>query len=211
MSMLTMENGMRKRTYIRTLMILYAIIFIWSAISPKDYAIWFLEILGVFFIISVYAFHNKNIQFTSLTNTWFFIAVSLITVGAHYSFPDVPIFDQFKGWYGIERNNYDKLGHLVQGVLPILLSQEVLVKKRVTTNLYWNNFLSFCVAMSVTAVYELIEWLFILLLGNNEYTNDVLGTQGYIWDAQSDMLMACIGAILTIVFTRKHFLNLVKD
>lgn len=208
--MLAMEFGIRKKRYIRTLMVLYTIIFIWSAILPKDYAIWFLEILGVLFIISVYAFHNKKIQFTRLTNTWFFIAVSMITVGAHYSFPDVPIFDQFKGWYGIGRNNYDKLGHLVQGVLPVLLSREVLVKKRVTTDLYWNNFLSFCVAMSVTAVYELIEWVFILLLGNNEYTYDVLGTQGYIWDAQTDMLMACIGAILTLVFTRKHFLNLIK-
>jgi putative membrane protein len=209
--MLAMEYGARKRTYIRTLMMLYAVIFVWSAISPKDYAIWFLEILGVLFIISVYVFHNSDIQFTTLTNTWFFIAMSLITIGAHYSFPDVPVFDQFKGWYGVERNNFDKLGHLVQGILPVLIGREILVKKRITRDLFWTNFLAFCVAMSVTAVYELIEWMFIVLLGNNEYTYDVLGTQGYVWDAQSDMLMACLGAILTIVLSHKHFVNLTKD
>jgi putative membrane protein len=189
-------------------MILYSSIFIWSAISPKNYAVWFLEILGVFFLISIYVFYNKDIQFTSLTNTWFFIAMALITIGAHYSFPDVPIFEDLKGWNGMQRNNFDKLGHLVQGVLPVLISREVLFKKGIVKDFYWNSFLAFCVAMSITAGYELVEWLFILVLGDNDYTFDVMGTQGYIWDAQSDMLMASIGAILTILLSRKHFLHI---
>lgn len=199
-----------KETYIKILKVLYIAIFIWSAIAPKDYSIWILEIVGVIITILFYYYFNKSIQFSTTTNTWFFISVCLMTIGAHYSFPDVPIFDQMKGWFGIERNNYDKIGHLVQGILPVLISREVLVKKSITSDIYWNNLISFCVAMTVTAVYELVEWLFIILFGDNNYTYDVLGTQGYIWDAQSDMLFAMIGALLAIFLGHKHLVAIVK-
>lgn len=211
MSVSALESVFTKNTYVRILVACYALIFVWSAISPKDYAVWFLEILGVFFLIALYLYHNKQVQFTPLTNTWFFIAMAFITVGAHYSFPDVPLFDQVKGWYGMERNNFDKVGHIVQGILPVLIAREILVKKVFVKEYFWNNVIAFSVAMSVTAIYELIEWSFIVLLGDNDYTFDVMGTQGYIWDAQSDMLMAMIGALLTIALTKKHFLNLIKE
>jgi len=197
-----------KERYLTILKVLYLAVFIWSAIAPKDYSIWFLEIVGVIFIILLYVYFYKSIRFSITTNTWFFIAVCLITIGAHYSFPDVPLFDHLKGCFGMERNNYDKLGHLVQGILPVLISREVLVKKNITKDIYWNNLISFCVAMAVTSVYELIEWLFIVLFGDNNYTSDVLGTQGYIWDAQSDMLFAMIGALLAIFLGHKHLVAL---
>lgn len=210
MFLLKSSNVLEKKNYLRIFMFLYLVILIWSAIDPMDYAVWFLEILGVIFIISVYFYYNNSIQFSILTSTWFFIAVSLITIGAHFSFPNVPLFDKITAIIGMDRNNFDKLGHIVQGILPVLIGREVLIKKGITRDYFWNNFLAFTIAMSVSAIYELIEWLFIILLGNNEYTYEVLGTQGYIWDAQSDMLMAFIGALLTVLFTRRHFLQLIK-
>lgn len=193
-----------EKSYSKILLVLYSALFLWSGIQPKDYHVWLLEIVGVIFLITVYILFHKRIRFSNVTNTWFFIAASLITIGAHYSFPNVPVFESFKETFGIERNNFDKLGHVVQGILPVLISWEVLVKNRVVKNFYWINFLSLNIALSISAFYELFEWLFIVVLGDNSYTYDVLGTQGYIWDAQSDMLCALIGAILTIIIGRRH-------
>jgi len=190
--------------------VVYLAIFTWSAIHPKDARVWLLEITGVLFLIAVYLLFHKRIRFSDVTTTWFFVGATLITIGAHYSFPHVPVFESLKGVFGIKRNNFDKLGHVVQGVLPVLISWEVLVKNKVILNYYWINFLSLCIALSVSAFYELFEWLFIAVLGDNSYTYDVLGTQGYIWDAQSDMLCALIGAVLTILFGKKHLMNTIR-
>lgn len=199
-----------KKNYTRILILLFLLIFIWSAIKPKDYYVWLLEILGVVFIVIVYALFSFKIQFTNTTNTWAFIGACLIAVGAHYSFPNVPGFNGIKGVFEMDRNNFDKLGHIVQGILPVLISREVLVKKKIIRDFFWINFFSFCVAITVSALYELVEWLFIIVFGDNRFTFDVLGTQGYIWDAQSDILCALIGAVFTILFGYKHLLSIIK-
>jgi len=202
---------LNKKYYPKYLLGLYVALFLWSGIQPKDYHVWLLEIIGVIFLIAVYIFFYKKIRFSGVTNAWFFIAASLITIGAHYSFPNVPVFENLQGTFGVERNDFDKLGHVVQGILPVLISWEVLVKNRVVKNFYWINFLSLNIALSVSAFYELFEWLFILVLGDNSYTYDVLGTQGYIWDAQTDMLCALIGAVLTILIGRRHLLKTINQ
>ncbi|HKK42486.1 MAG TPA: DUF2238 domain-containing protein [Bacteroidales bacterium] len=198
-----------KDIYRKILLVAYLALFIWSAVNPKDYNVWLLEIIGVVFIVAVYLFFDQRIRFSGLTNTWFFIGACLITIGAHYSFPNVPLFDYLKDISGADRNDYDKLGHLVQGVLPVLISWEVLVKEKVATKRSWINFLSVNIALSVSALYELFEWLFVVIFGNNSYTSDVLGTQGYIWDSQSDMLCALIGALLTVIIGRKFLQRLI--
>jgi len=132
----------------------------------------------------------------------------MISVGAHYSFPNVPIFNDIKDLFGMERNNFDKLGHLVQGILPVLIAREVIIKKNIIRNFFWINFFSFCVAITVSGMYEIFEWFFIVVFGDNQYTFDVLGTQGYIWDSQTDMLFALIGAVLTILFGHKHLVSI---
>ena len=200
-----------KKNYTKILILLFFFIFIWSAIKPKEYYVWLLEILGVVFIVGVYIFFYFRINFSNTTNTWAFIAACLIAIGAHYSFPDVPGFSGIKGVFEIDRNNFDKLGHIVQGILPVLISREVLVKKKVIQDFFWINFFSFCIAITVSALYELVEWLFIIVFGDNRFTSDVLGTQGYIWDSQSDILCALIGAVLAIFLGRKHLINLLNS
>lgn len=200
-----------KKNYSRILILLFLIVFIWSAIEPKEYSVWLFEISGVIFIVAVYIFFQIKINFSNTTNTWVFIGACLIAVGAHYSFPDVPGFNGINGIFKLDRNNFDKLGHIVQGILPVLISREVLVKKEVIKDFFWINFFSFCVAITVSALYELVEWLFIIVFGNNHFTYDVLGTQGYVWDAQSDILCALVGALLVTLFGRKHLLTLTNS
>lgn len=206
-----MQDPISTKLFNRILVILYAVLFVWSAIHPKDYSVWLLEIAGVLFMIGVYLFFLQYFKFSKLTNLWFFIGVSLITIGAHYSFPNVPLLDLPFELFQKNRNNFDKLGHLVQGIVPVLIAWDVLVKLNVLSSRLWISLFSFCVAISISAMYELVEWLFIVVLGDNAYTFDVLGTQGYVWDAQSDMLCALIGALIIIVSCQNHLKQLLTQ
>lgn len=181
-------------------LVLFGIILLWSAINPKDYLLWALEaapaILGIGLCIVFY----RRQPFTTITYTWCFVAASLMAIGAHYSYSEVPLFNLIQDTFNADRNNYDKLGHFVQGILPVLISQEVLIRNQVIRSSRWINFFSVCVALSVAAVYELIEWSAILF--SSEITDNFLGMQGYAWDAQSDMLYALAGALLTLLFAK---------
>ena len=121
----------------------------------------------------------------------------VLMVGGHYTYAEVPLFDWFKEWFGFERNNYDKVGHFVQGFVPAMIAREILIRKAIINGRGWMNFfiVSFCLAFS--ALYELIEWAVAELSG--ESAEAFLGTQGYVWDTQSDMALALLGAVVALV------------
>ena len=182
------------------LIVLFGIILLWSAINPQDYFLWALEVAPVIIGIGLCIYFYRRQPFTLLTYTWCFIAASLMAIGAHYSFSEVPLFNLIKDTFNQSRNNYDKMGHIVQGILPVLISQEVFIRNRIVRSPQWINFLSVCIALSVAAAYELIEWSTILL--GSETRENFLGMQGYAWDTQSDMLYALAGALLTLLFAK---------
>lgn len=182
------------------LIVLFGIILLWSAINPQDYFLWALEMAPVIIGIGLCIYFYRRQPFTLLTYTWCFIAASLMAIGAHYSFSEVPLFNLIKDTFNLSRNNYDKMGHIVQGILPVLISQEVFIRNRIVRSPQWINFLSVCIALSVAAAYELIEWSTILL--GSDTRENFLGMQGYAWDAQSDMLYALAGALLTLLFAK---------
>jgi putative membrane protein len=126
-----------------------------------------------------------------------------MAIGAHYSYSEVPLFDHIKIAFNSDRNNYDKIGHFVQGMVPALISLEVFIRQKIIHSPRMRNFLSLCVAMTVAASYEMIEWLAIIL--NPGVTENFLGMQGYIWDAQSDMFYALLGALTVILFSGKLY------
>ena len=116
---------------------------------------------------------------------------------------EVPLFDWLGEIMGWQRNNYDKLGHFAQGFVPAMIAREILIRKKVVSTPPWRNFfiVSFCLGFS--AFYELIEWWVALL--SQEASDAFLGTQGYVWDTQSDMFLALIGATLALLLlTRLH-------
>lgn len=118
----------------------------------------------------------------------------VLMVGGHYTYAEVPLFD---GLFGAERNNYDKVGHFFQGFVPALLAREILIRKAVVNGRLWLNvfIVSFCLAFS--AFYELLEWWVAIASGEN--AEAFLGTQGYEWDTQSDMGLALLGAIMSVL------------
>lgn len=190
-----------KQSHILLLLLsLFAILLVWSAIGPKDYALWILEVAPALIGLGLCILFYSRLRFTTTTYFWCFIAACLMTIGAHYSYSEVPLFNYFKEVFHLDRNNFDKLGHFVQGIVPVLISQEVLIRNRIMRSAKLMNLLSFCVAMTIAALYELIEWLAILL--SPDVSENFLGMQGYIWDAQSDMFFALLGALSAILLTR---------
>jgi putative membrane protein len=121
----------------------------------------------------------------------------LLMVGGHYTYAEVPLFDSIKPWFGFERNNFDKLGHFMQGFVPALIGREILIRKAVMASAWWRNFFIVCFCLAFSAFYELIEWFVAILSGSG--AEAFLGTQGYIWDTQSDMGFALLGAILALL------------
>ena len=122
----------------------------------------------------------------------------MLMVGGHYTYAEVPLFDNL---FGSERNNYDKVGHLFQGFVPAILAREILIRKNVVKDSRWLGFIIISVCLAFSAFYELIEWW--VALASGEDAEAFLGTQGYVWDTQSDMGLALLGAISALLILSK--------
>lgn len=190
---------MKKTLLIQT--ILFSIVLIWSGIKPYDQTLWFLEtipvIIGVFILIISY----RKFQFTTLTYTFIFIHCCILFIGAHYSYAREPLFEWIKATFELDRNNYDKVGHFAQGFIPALITREIFIRLKIIAQKAWIPFLTVCVCLSISALYELFEWGVAVLI--KQSADDFLGMQGYEWDTQSDMLCALIGAACALILLSK--------
>ncbi len=140
---------------------------------------------------------RRSFPLTPLTYALILFHCIILMVGGHYTYAEVPLFDWLSDWFDLGRNNYDKLGHFAQGFVPAIVAREILLRKQVVTGKAWLAFLIVSVCLAISAFYELIEWWVAILSG--ESAEAFLGTQGYIWDTQSDMLYALIGAIMALL------------
>jgi len=184
------------RKYWILIMIFFAGL-IWSGIRPHDYFTWMLEIFPAVAGFVILALTFKKFQFTYLTYIFIVIHCYILFVGGHYTYAEVPLFDWVREVFHQSRNNYDKVGHFAQGFIPAMIVRELFIRKAVVKKGGWMSFLTVCVCLSISALYEFIEWLVAILSG--ESAESFLGTQGYIWDTQSDMLYAAIGAVCMVV------------
>ena len=180
-------------------------VLIWSGIAPKDYFTWFLEVLPAMIgaIILLYSYHSFRL--TPLLYSLILFHCIVLMVGGHYTYAEVPLFDTIKELFNLERNNYDKVGHFAQGFVPAIIAREILLRKNVVNagvnSQVWLNVFIVSICLAFSAFYELIEWWVAIATGEN--AEAFLGTQGYIWDTQSDMAVALLGAICAIIFLAK--------
>jgi len=138
----------------------------------------------------------RSFPLTPLLYTLILIHCIVLMVGGHYTYAEVPLLEYLKPILGFERNNFDKLGHFLQGFVPALIAREILVRKAVITSSKWRNFFIICFCLAFSALYELIEWAVAIV--SETAADAFLGTQGYIWDTQSDMAFALVGAIAAL-------------
>ncbi|MNZ57677.1 Inner membrane protein YjdF [compost metagenome] len=121
----------------------------------------------------------------------------VLILGGAYTYARVPAGFWVQELFELGRNPYDKLGHFMQGLVPALIAREILLRGRFVTPGKMLAFLALCVAMAISAVYELIEWWVALLAGGGAI--EFLGTQGDPWDTQADMFWALLGASLGLL------------
>ncbi|MFC6671079.1 DUF2238 domain-containing protein [Marinobacterium aestuariivivens] len=184
-------------------LLLFSIVLTWSAIGPRDRLTWWLEVLPALLALLLLAATRRPFPLTKLSYVLILLHCFILMVGGHYTYAEVPLFDQLADWFGWTRNNYDKIGHLAQGFVPAIVARELLLRKRVVNGNGWRVLFVLCFCLALSAFYELIEWWVALLSASA--AESFLGTQGYVWDTQSDMLMALIGAGLALLtLSRLH-------
>ncbi|MCT7942111.1 MULTISPECIES: DUF2238 domain-containing protein [Shewanella] len=183
--------------------VIYAAVLLWSVSDPKDMFTWWLEAIPALLAVVLLLATRNRFQFTSLAY-WLILAHCIVLfVGARYTYAEVPLFDWLAQVMGSERNNYDKVGHFAQGFVPVILAREIMLRNGVLKVGAWCQFLSVCFVLAFSAFYELIEWWVAAATG--EDAEAFLGTQGYVWDTQSDMFLALIGGICgLLLLTRLH-------
>jgi len=180
---------------------IFFIVFVWSVIHPKDQLTWFLEVSPAMIGFIVLLFTYNSFRLTTLSYNLILIHCIILMVGGHYTYAEVPLFDWIGEYFNHDRNNYDKLGHLVQGFVPAIIAREIIIRKVIISGTSWQRFFIICFCLSLSAFYELIEWWVALLSG--ESAEAFLGTQGYAWDTQSDMGFALLGTIVSLIFLSK--------
>lgn len=175
--------------------------FITSAIHPKEYFTWFLEIVPALIGLAILVLTYKKFRLTNFTYFFILIHCYILFIGGHYTYAEVPFFNWIKEIFHFSRNNYDKVGHFAQGFVPALIIRELFIRKNIITQKTYFNFIVVAICLAISAAYEWLEWWVSLCTG--EGGDAFLGTQGYVWDTQSDMLYATIGAICAIAFLGK--------
>ncbi len=176
---------------------IYTTVLLWSAVNPKEYLTWLLEVAPALAGAAIMLVTCKKFPLTSLTAGLILFHCIILMVGGHYTYAEVPLFDWLGEVFGWQRNNYDKLGHFTQGFVPAIIAREILIRNRVVSTTAWRNFFVLCFCLGFSAFYELIEWWVALL--SNEAAESFFGTQGYVWDTQSDMAWALFGAVSALV------------
>lgn len=173
------------------------VVILWSRWRPYDPFTWWLEVspalAGLALLLGTY----RRFRFTTLCYTLIAIHICVLCVGGHYTYARVPFFDYLRPLFAWQRNNYDRVGHLMQGFVPAIIAREVLLRLQVLRRTKWLPFLVLSICLAISALYELIEWCTALLSG--AAANDFLGSQGDVWDTQEDMCCALVGALVALV------------
>ena len=176
---------------------LFVAVLVWSGIEPKDYVTWCLEVAPAILGGLVLWLTRERFPLTTLVYVLVLIHCIILMVGGHYTYAEVPAGEWLRELTDGSRNNYDKLGHFVQGFIPAMIARELVIRLAVFNSARWRNFFIVCFCLGFSAFYELIEWWVALL--SDEAADAFLGTQGYVWDTQSDMGWALCGAVLALI------------
>lgn len=164
-----------------------------SGIAPYDRPTWLLEVAPVLIAAPILLCTYQRTPLTQLLYVLIAAHALVLILGGAYTYARVPLGFWVQDFFELSRNPYDKLGHFMQGLVPALIAREILLRGGYLVRGRMLNLLAVCVALAISAFYELIEWWVALLAGQGAV--DFLGTQGDPWDTQSDMLLALIGAL----------------
>lgn len=168
----------------------------WSGYHPRDRFTWVLETLpamaGAVALLALY----WRFRLTTLVYTLIWLHALILLVGGHYTYAEMPVFNWLRDTYHLDRNYYDRVGHVFQGFVPALLVREILLRRSPLQPGKWLFFIVTCICLAISAFYELIEWWVAVASGDDAVA--FLATQGDVWDTQWDMFLALAGAIASL-------------
>lgn len=174
-----------------------------SGLHPYDRATWWMEVAPVLIAAPILVVTRRRYPLTPLLYTLIFVHALVLILGGAYTYARVPLGFWLQELLALERNPYDRIGHFMQGFVPAMVAREILLRGAFVSGRRMSAFLCICVALAVSAVYELIEWGAALALGQG--ADEFLGTQGDPWDTQADMFLALTGAASALLLlSRLH-------
>ena len=165
-----------------------------SGVSPHDRGVWWAEVMPVLIAAPILIVSAHRFPLTQLTYSLIAFFALILILGGAYTYARVPIGFVVQDWFDLARNPYDRFGHFFQGVTPAILGRELLLRTSPLRPGKWLFFLVTLSCLGISALYELVEWASAELWAGGAV--EFLGTQGDPWDAQADMLMAVMGAML---------------
>lgn len=179
------------------------VLLMYSALHSYDRATWFMEVLPVMLMLPLLWFTYRRFPLTSLLYVVILIHSVVLIFGGMYTYARVPFGFEIAQYFDLARNPYDKIGHFMQGFAPALIAREILIRGNYVNGRRMLNFIVLCIVLAISASYELIEWGAALWMGQG--ADEFLGTQGDIWDTQSDMFFALIGSVIALsIFSKLH-------
>lgn len=187
----------RDRSFLLVLLGIVLAVLVWSGHEPRDRFTWFLEVLPVLLALPLLFLTRRAFPFTRLAYGLMAMHAVVLMIGGHYTYAEMPVFEWLQGELGWARNHYDRVGHVVQGFVPAILAREILLRTSPLRPGKWLTFLVLCVALAISAFYELVEWWVAVASGDEAVA--FLATQGDVWDTQWDMLLALLGAIAALL------------
>ncbi|PTA88005.1 hypothetical protein CWM66_23750 [Kosakonia sp. H7A] len=196
------------RTALNTAAFLLLLILLYTGLSAKDRTTWLMEVIPVLIVVPLLLATWRRYPLTSLLYVLIFFHAIILMVGGMYTYAKVPIGFDVQHFFGLSRNPYDKLGHFFQGLVPALAAREILLRGQYVRGGKMLDFIVCCIALAISATYELIEWWAALAMGQG--ADEFLGTQGDPWDTQSDMFCALLGSLTTVLLLGRWHTRLLK-
>lgn len=200
--------NINKNLVIKSFIVLTIFILLYSFFQAFDKFTWLLEVFPIIIAFPILVITYKKFQFSNLVYSLLITHFIILAIGGVYTYAKVPLGFWMQDWFGFTRNNYDKIGHFAQGFIPAIVIRELLLRKSPLKTGKWLIFIVISICLAISAFYELIEWWTAVAQGAS--AEAFLGTQGYEWDAQSDMLFALIGSFFALIFLSKIHNNSIK-
>ena len=174
-----------------------------SAWGARDRTTWLLETVWALVGLPLVVLTWRRFPLTNLLCCLLAVHALVLAVGGHYTYAQVPLGDWVRDTFGLARNPYDRLGHLMQGFVPAVLVRELLSRTSPLRGSRWLAPLTVCSCLAFSAVFEMLEWLAAVTGGHS--ADAFLATQGDVWDTQWDMFCALVGATVSVlVLSRLH-------
>lgn len=176
----------------------YLVLFVVMAFNPIDRTVWWAENATVWLIVgTLIVLYVFGIRFSNTSYLLMSVLIFLHTIGGHYTFGKVP-FEWFTNFFGFERNHYDRIAHFSVGFYAFAIAEWLWAKRLVANKFLLFTYPVFAIA-TIAMTYEIVEWVSVGM-ASAEVSMAYLGSQGDMWDAQKDMLLNTLGAIVTMLF-----------